>query len=57
MKLIHHNLENNPKEFLKVLKSSALYRSLLRFVCKQSASLEFDDETSGNQITLIDWLE
>lgn len=57
MKLIHHNLENNPKEFLKVLKSSAIYRQLLRFVCQQSASLESDDESSGNQITLIDWLE
>jgi len=57
MKLIHYNLENNPKEFLKVLKTSALYRQLLRFVCQQSASLESDDESSGNQITLIDWLE
>lgn len=56
MKLIHHNLETIPKDFLKVLKSSSLYRQLLRFVCQQSASQESDD-ASGNQITLIDWLE
>lgn len=56
MKLIHHNLEAGPKDFLKVLKSSSLYRQLLRFVCAQSASQESDD-ASGNQITLIDWLE
>jgi hypothetical protein len=56
MKLIHHNLETGPKDFLKVLKSSSLYRQLLRFVCAQSASQDSDDAT-GNQITLIDWLE
>ena len=38
MKLIHFNLENDPKNFINILKNSEYYNDLLRFVCQQSNS-------------------
>jgi hypothetical protein len=56
VKLIHYQLVNNSKEFLKRLKNSKFYQELLRYVCQESSSSDQEDSKQNN-ITLIDWLE